>query len=109
MAKVDFTAPAYTNKRVRFVDLDQSQPTLGDLASMLLVGLPQQQGTSAVTRKLRTALSLRIILQPGDVEVSDAEAKLLNDLIDQSTLPPVFGEQISLLLEGKPNPFAPNA
>lgn len=103
---VQFGAPVYTYKSKPYSENGEAV-SVGDLVITLIAMMPAQPGLGIPMRKNRVALTQRIVAAHGAIEVTDGEVAMVNELLQQSTLAPLFAEQVSLALEGKPNPFAP--
>jgi hypothetical protein len=79
--------------------------TIGGVACNIIAALPTDTSIPASERKKRFVLSVRIMQADRPIEVDEADAALMARLINASSLPPLFSEQIVSLLEGRPNPL----
>lgn len=102
---VDFNAPILTLKGEPLVEGGE-KVTVGGLVSTLIAVLNAEPNLAPATRKLRFWLAMRLTPDCGEVELTEAELTVITELLNKSTLPPLYSEQVALALEGKPNPLA---
>lgn len=102
---VDFKAPILTIRGKVLEEMGE-RVDVGALVVTLLSVFPAAPNLPAVTRKLRVGLTMRILQASAPIDVNEAETKIIDELLMQSTLPPFYAEQVAQALEGKANPAA---
>ena|ERR1700733_9919372 len=101
----DFTRPILNMQGEPY--RENGEPVIaGTVTANIISVLPADATIPANERKKRFHLSLRIYKAEGPVEIDEADADLIEKLINASALPPLFSEQVCLALRGKPNPLA---
>ena len=101
---IDFSAPLLTLKGAELREQGEAV-NLGTVLCNLMAAQPSEAGLPASERRKRFVLSVRIVQASGPIEVDEADAALMAKLVNASSLPPLFSEQITCALEGKPNPL----
>ena len=101
---IDFSAPLLTLKGTELKEQGDTV-NLGTVLCNLMAAQPSEAGLPVSERRKRFVLSVRIVQAAGPIDVDEADAALMTKLVNASALPPLFSEQITCALEGKPNPL----
>ena len=101
---IDFSAPLLTLKGAELKEQGDTV-NLGTVLCNLMAAQPSEAGLPVSERRKRFVLSVRIVQAAGPIDVDEADAALMTKLVNASALPPLFSEQITCALEGKPNPL----
>jgi hypothetical protein len=101
---IDFSAPLLTLKGTELKEHGETV-NFGTVLCNLMAAQPSEAGLPVSERRKRFVLSVRIVQASCPIDVDDADVALMTKLVNASSLPPLFSEQITCALEGKPNPL----